>query len=255
MPSDAGPAPGWPMVARDDEFRRALAALDGDAEFAGVALIGESGVGKSTLARALAADVELRGHALRFVLGTQTGCEVPLGAFSRAVTVNATREPAAMLATAAATLEREKDLVIIVDDAQLLDPLSATLVHQLAAAGSARLVVTIRSGEVTLDAVTALVKERLLVPIHIDAFSREQTAELAHAVLGGAVEPGLIDEVYRRSAGNLLLLRGLLSTAGKAGCWCTPKKAGSFGARCIPIANSTISSSFGCGRWRPKSWR
>ncbi|MGO9157548.1 AAA family ATPase, partial [Mycobacterium sp.] len=41
-------------MCRDDELRQALAALDGGAEFHGVALVGDSGVGKSTLARALA---------------------------------------------------------------------------------------------------------------------------------------------------------------------------------------------------------
>ncbi|MDT5232863.1 MAG: hypothetical protein QOI39_3363, partial [Mycobacterium sp.] len=43
---------GWPLVGRDDEVRQALAALEDDAEFRGVALVGDSGVGKSTLARA-----------------------------------------------------------------------------------------------------------------------------------------------------------------------------------------------------------
>jgi len=37
--------PKWPIVARDDEFRRALAALDGTTECHGVALVGDSGVG------------------------------------------------------------------------------------------------------------------------------------------------------------------------------------------------------------------
>ncbi|GFG95645.1 hypothetical protein MTIM_15240 [Mycobacterium timonense] len=70
------------MVGRDDEFRRAVAALN-NGEFVGVALVGESGVGKSTLARMLAKAVESAGRTVRFALGTQTGSAVPLGAFSR----------------------------------------------------------------------------------------------------------------------------------------------------------------------------
>ena len=54
MPMETGSGWAWPLVGRDDEFRQALAALDDDAEFQGVALVGDSGVGKSTLARALA---------------------------------------------------------------------------------------------------------------------------------------------------------------------------------------------------------
>ena len=97
MQTDSGGAK-WPIVARDDEFARALAAFSDSAEFRGVALVGESGVGKSTLARALADALESAGATVRFVLGTQTGGVVPLGAFSRAVAVEAAHEPATMLA-------------------------------------------------------------------------------------------------------------------------------------------------------------
>ncbi|HUH67520.1 MAG TPA: LuxR C-terminal-related transcriptional regulator [Mycobacterium sp.] len=204
-------------MGRDDEFRQALAALNDRAEFNGVALVGDSGVGKSTLARALATKVESSGLTVRYVLGTQTGCTVPLGAFYRSVTVDAPREPAAMLATAHKTLEQEENLVVMVDDAQLLDPLSSTLVYQLAASGSARLIVTIRSGSNVPDAVTALWKEQLLLSLRIEAFTREQTGELARAVLGGAVYTGLINELHHRTAGNPLLLRGLLSAGRESG--------------------------------------
>jgi len=207
----------WPMVGRDDEFRQALAALDDGAEFQGVVLVGDSGVGKSTLARALATTVESGGATVRYVLGTQTGSTVPLGAFYRSVTVDAPREPTAMLAAAQRTLEREEGLVVVVDDADLLDPLSATLVHQLAASGSARLIVTIRSGHDAPDAVTALWKERLLLSLRIEAFTRDQTGELARAVLGGVVDTRLVNELHERAAGSPLLLRHLLSAGRESG--------------------------------------
>jgi DNA-binding CsgD family transcriptional regulator len=204
------------VVARAAEFRQALAALN-DAEFQGAALVGDSGVGKSTLARMLAKTAASAGRTVRFALGTQTGSAVPLGAFSHAVTLEVAHEPAMMLAAAHKTLGRDKNLVVVVDDAQLLDPLSATLVNQLAASRSARLIVTIGLGEAVLDAVTALLKERLLLTVHIDPLTREQTRVLAGAFLGGAVEPRLIDELYARSAGNSLLLRGLLSASRDSG--------------------------------------
>jgi len=207
----------WPIVARDDELRRALAALADDADFCGVALVGDSGVGKSTLARSLADTLESGGATVRYVLGTQTGSTVPLGAFYRSLTVEAPQEPAAMLAAAIGTLEREENLVVVVDDAQLLDPLSSTLVQQLAAGGGARLIVTIRSGEPVPDAVTTLLKERLLLGLHIDAFTPQQTEALARAVLGGVVDTGLITALHGRAAGNPLLLRSLLGAGRESG--------------------------------------
>jgi len=105
------------------------------------------------------------------VLGTETGSAIPLGAFYRSVTVEATHEPAVMLASAHQALEQEENLVIVVDDAQLLDPLSATLVHQLAVSGKTWLIVVVRTGDSVPDAVTSLWKEQLLSPLSIKPFN------------------------------------------------------------------------------------
>jgi DNA-binding CsgD family transcriptional regulator/energy-coupling factor transporter ATP-binding protein EcfA2 len=201
---------GWPMIGRSDEVRRALTALGGDAEFRGVVLMGDSGVGKSTLAHALADILESRELTVRFVLCTETGRAVPFGAFYWLTTLATAREPAVMLAAAQRALEREQNLVVAVDDAHLLDPLSASLVYHLAAAGSARLIVTITSGHAVPGPLVALWKDRLLLNLHVEAFTRQQTELLARTVLGGDVATELIDELQDRTAGNPLLLRGLL---------------------------------------------
>jgi DNA replication protein DnaC len=58
------------MVGRCDEVRQALTALGDAAEFRGVVLMADSGVGKSTLAHALADILESRGLNVRFVPAT-----------------------------------------------------------------------------------------------------------------------------------------------------------------------------------------
>jgi DNA-binding CsgD family transcriptional regulator len=213
----AGSRPVWPLVGRDDEVCRALAALEDDAEFQGVVLMGESGIGKSMLARALVEAVESQGLAVRFVLGSETSKAVPLGAFYWLMTLHTIREPAVMLAAAQRTLEQEKKLVVVVDDAHLLDPLSATLVYHLAAGGNTRLIVTIRTRSVVPDAVTALWKERLLLRLCIKAFTLQQTEELARTMLGDTVEARLVNELHRRTAGNPLMLSGLLNAGRESG--------------------------------------
>ena len=211
-----GSGSAWPLVGRDDERSQALASLDDASGFQGVMFVGDSGVGKSTLARDVANTAASRGLTVRFVLGTETKRAVPLGAFYWLVTLDTAREPAAMLAVAHRTLELQENLVVVVDDAHLLDPVSASLVYHLAARGSARLIVTIRSRNAVPEAVMALWKEGLLLDLHIDPFTWQQTEELARAVLGDAVETRLINELHSRAAGNPLMLRGLLH-AGREG--------------------------------------
>jgi DNA-binding CsgD family transcriptional regulator/energy-coupling factor transporter ATP-binding protein EcfA2 len=201
---------GWPLVGRDDEVKQVLAVLDDSTEYRGVVLTGESGVGKSTLVRALANILGARGQTVRFVLCTETRSTVPFGAFYWLMTPEAAPEPAVMLASAHKTLEREQNLVVAIDDAHFLDPLSATLLCQLVARNSARLLVTIGSGNAMPDKVAALWQERMLHFLHIESFTRQQTETLARTVLGGVVTSRLIDELQERTAGNPLLLRGLL---------------------------------------------
>lgn len=201
----------WPFVARDVEQREASQALWGGS--CGVVLAGKTGVGKSALARVLAESLEADGCPVLFVLGTETARAVALGAFRHALTLTEAHDPTVMLAVAHEMLTADPDLVIVVDDAQHLDPLSALLVQQLAVHGSPRLIVTIGSGAIASDAVTALWKEQLLLRLEVEPFTREQTAELATAVLGGEVDDRAVAELHRFSSGSPLYLRGALNAA------------------------------------------
>jgi DNA-binding CsgD family transcriptional regulator len=205
--------PGWPFVARSEELHRASQALEADSGFHGVVLVGDAGVGKTTLARALAEMLESRGYSARFVLGTQTGKAVPLGAFHRIVPMPDAHEPAVMLGAVHRALASQGELVVVVDDAQHLDTLSALVVQQLAMSSTTPLIVTIRSGEVVSDAVTALWKDELLRRLDIAPFARRQTDELVNTVLTGDVDQRLVDELHQRAAGSPLVLRSLLTVA------------------------------------------
>jgi DNA-binding CsgD family transcriptional regulator len=131
----------------------------------------------------------------------------------RWVPVQEPHEPAVLLAAAHRALAREEDLLMVVDDAHLLDRLSALLVHQVAASGTTKMIVTIRSGEAIPDAVTALWKEHHLMRIDIEPFTREQTSELVCAVLDGVVSDAVIDQLHDLSAGIALVVRSLLTAA------------------------------------------
>lgn len=204
---------GWPIVGRDTEIELALDTMNSGSEFRGVVLTGDTGVGKTVLAHTLAASLESTGLTPRFVLGTQTGQPIPLGAFQLLAPVSEARTPAVMLFAAYRAISQMSDLVVVVDDAQWLDRLSAILISQLAVDSSVRLIVTVGpSDEPATDAIRALWKERQLLHLALGPFTPHQTDMLAHTVLGGPVDDPTVDRLHALTAGNPMLLRALITS-------------------------------------------
>ncbi|GLE52314.1 ATPase AAA, partial [Mycobacterium montefiorense] len=161
----------WNVPQHASTLEQLDAAL-GDGTLRGAVVLGPDGVGKSTLAR-LAAEHFGSRHPdtfIRWVTGTPTERVVPFGAFSHVVDIADIGKPAALLRAARASLSRDRqgDLLLIVDDAHDLDILSATLVYQLALAGTARMIVTARA-DAAPEAIAALWTDGLLDRIDVDA--------------------------------------------------------------------------------------
>ena len=196
----------WPLAARD--ALEQIAELLDATPTAGLALIGPAGVGKTTLAIAAAERLD-RGDPV-VVIGTDARSSVPFGAFGALVEVTEVGKPAAMITSAMDSLLAHANTApIVVDDAHLLDPLSAALIYQLARAGAVTLIVTVRSVLAAPEAVTALWRDGLLGRFDVIGLDGAETAAVVSAA-GGADAAAL----YRRSAGNPLQLRMLLTTGG-----------------------------------------
>jgi DNA-binding CsgD family transcriptional regulator len=209
---------GWPIVARSDVIRLCAAALAADSEYRGVVLVGEAGVGKTTVARQLVRAADPMGKATtRFVLGTQTGRGTPLGAFCRLLPADAAKEPAGMLAAAHRVLAEYRDLILVVDDAHQLDSLSALLLQQVADAGTARLIVTVRPDDDLPDAVTASWKDGSLLRVDLARFTRAESSELIGAALGGDIDDRTVDRLHDFAGGSPLMLRGVIAAAQSDG--------------------------------------
>ena len=150
-------AGGWPLLERPREFDALRSALSqDDSAGSGVLLTGAAGVGKTTLARLAASTVN---GEVRWVAGTESARSIPLGAFAQTIGVTTLHDPVTFLAAARASLLADGPLVLGVDDAHLLDHLSATLLLQLAIERATRIIATVRSGETVPDAVTSLWKD------------------------------------------------------------------------------------------------
>ncbi len=203
----------WPIVERANESQVIRDALTAGSEGCGVILTGESGVGKTTLARLVTAEL---GGA-RWVAGTESARSIPLGVFAHLVGPSAASDPVAYLAAARQSLLAEGKTIIGVDDAHLLDELSATLLHQLAIDRAIHIVATVRSGEAVPDAVTSLWKDRHLLRLTLVPFTKQQSVELVESVLGGRLEGLSADLMWDASGGNALFLRHLVDGAIEAG--------------------------------------
>lgn len=161
----------WNVPQHASTLEQLEAAL-ADGVRTGAVVLGPDGVGKSTLARLAAEHYSSARPStfIRWVTGTPTERVVPFGAFSHVVDIADIGKPAALLRAARASLSRDRqgDLLLIVDDAHDLDVLSATLVYQLALAGTARMIVTARA-DAAPDAIAALWTDGLLDRIDVDA--------------------------------------------------------------------------------------
>ncbi|HVQ85157.1 MAG TPA: AAA family ATPase [Mycobacterium sp.] len=159
----------WNVPQHAAALERLNAALDASPP-GGAVVLGPDGVGKSTLARLAAEDYSGRhpNTLTRWVTGTPTERVVPFGAFGHLIEIDDIGKPAALLRAARASLSRgQGDLLLVVDDAHDLDVLSATLVYQLALAGTARMIVTARA-DAAPEAIAALWTDGLLARIDVE---------------------------------------------------------------------------------------
>jgi DNA-binding CsgD family transcriptional regulator/tetratricopeptide (TPR) repeat protein len=140
---------------------------------------------------------------------------IPFGAFAHLLpgSADGTGDRAHRLNQVAGHLTRGAEgrrLVLCVDDAHLLDDLSATLVHQLAATASAFVLVIAPHGVSVPGPVFAMWKDRVAERLDVGELTRPRTTELITAVLGGRLDDGAEDRLWHLTLGNPLFLRELL---------------------------------------------
>lgn len=232
----------WPLVGREAELREFAATVIHDRR--SLILAGAAGVGKSRLAAELRARCERAGLAAVTVTGTAAASTIPFGALApllppvdRALAgrVDAKADLLHRTATTLVESAAPRRLVVIVEDAHLLDDASATLIYQLAATGVGSVVATVRTGESSPDPIVALWKDSIADRQEIVGLSSPQVGELLSVVLEAPLVPQAVAEFVNRSRGNVLFLRELVMGAVDSGTLCND---GGIWHLCRPLAVS-----------------
>jgi DNA-binding CsgD family transcriptional regulator len=203
-----------PLIGRDAELDR-IAGLRASGSCPGVVIQAPAGVGKSRLAREAVAAAERDGALTGWVQATRSAAAVPLAAFVALLPPDARSDDLlALMRQSMASLRSRADgrpIVLGVDDAQCLDPTSAALTLQLAATGTAFLIVTLRLGEPAPDAVVSLWKDTGVARLELAPLDEAGTTELLEAALGGPIEQRAARWFYETSQGNALYASELLA--------------------------------------------
>ncbi|HEY1688788.1 MAG TPA: LuxR C-terminal-related transcriptional regulator [Solirubrobacteraceae bacterium] len=205
----------WPLIGRDGELERIREALAAGAT--GVVISGGAGLGKTRLARAALEQARDGGAHVVWARATRSSSAVPLGAFG---TLSATgAQPAAevgFIQNLVGALREQADgreIVLGVDDAQLLDPASATLLLHLAEHSVASVIVTIRAGDPCPDAVTALWKDAGSARVDLGALDDDKLSQLLDTALGGPLQHEVHRWIANSSRGNVLYAQHLVTGA------------------------------------------
>lgn len=185
----------WPVIGRDEDCVAIMSRLRSGV---GTVIVGEAGVGKSTLARMVAAQLRAQGWRTGLVLsGGQADLASP-----------AVRD--------LVTTDRGRTLVVI-DDAHQLDEDSAGLLWGLAAGDRVRVVATVRADVRLRDQIARLWTSGTCHRLDLGPLTEADIGRVVAEALGGDVDDRLTQVIAKQAAGNPLLVRELLRCGVDAG--------------------------------------
>ena len=213
----------WELVGRADDLSRLSAAAEGPST-RGLVLSGRPGIGKSRLLREGVGRLPADRFTVLVAAADTAGPDLPFGGLAQVLPPGppAGLSPAGLLRWAVDALHADagdRPILLAVDDAHLLDPPSAALVHRLVREGTT-LLATVRAGEPVPPPIAALWTEGLVRHAELAPLSEAESRDLLAAMLGAPVEVSSAHRLAGLAAGNPLLLRELVTAARR--CWTRP---------------------------------
>ena len=213
----------WNLIGAD---RQAAMVFDHLArrDCGGVVLVGAAGVGKTTVARAVVAHAQERGRATVRVVATASTSHVRFGSLGHLLTdledTTAGGDGIAQRITRTFETERAGSpdaLVVLLDDAPLLDPASATLIATLVRRDLVQVIATARTHMALPADLDGMIVEHVLLRHEVRPMERPVLEQVVTDALGGPVHPTATRIVWESSRGIPLYARELVSANLAAG--------------------------------------
>jgi DNA-binding winged helix-turn-helix (wHTH) protein/DNA-binding CsgD family transcriptional regulator len=216
----------WPLIGRSAELA-ALADALAEASADGVLLIGSAGVGKTRLAEECLRLADSAGVPIARATGHPEAGSLPLAGLSHLLPIDiAELGPDGELSRVvlfhrarAAFEERAAGhrLLLLIDDADRLDPMSLTLVSSLVTARTVFAMLTTRARPQPGASIERLVHDGHLRRIELGPLDDASVEALLHRVLGGPLVADSLQELIATCQGNPGILRQLVESAIQGG--------------------------------------
>lgn len=182
-----------------------------------VAICGLAGMGKTTLAQTI---TTILGRPVLWNAVTRSSASIALGPIAPLLSTASVElaRPVEVLATISDALRRQApESIVVIDDAHLLDQMSAAVVHRIASDGIP-VVVTVRSEEDTPDAVEALWNDDLATRIDLGPLGPADVREQIKLLLADSITGDSAARIHHLSGGNPLYVREIV-LAGRQDGW------------------------------------
>lgn len=209
-------------MGRTEEIAEISGAIADPIGPGGLVLAGAAGVGKTRLAREALDLARHAGRTAHWIVATGSSQSVPLGAFAE-YAGSFGRDPLQWVQDVIDALTAGAEpmsAVIGVDDAHLLDDLSALVVYQLVRRRLATVVLTLRTGTAATEAITSLWKDEGLPRIDLQPLSAGEITALVTDALGGDIDTASAERFWSYTQGNVLYLRQLIADEHASGHIC-----------------------------------